>query len=64
MRKRLFAAAALCLCGIAIYFAVYSIGAITANAPYERLESLPTIVIDAGHAESVHAKNAVALKFR
>ena len=56
MRKRLFAAISLCLCGVAIFFAVYSIQAITADAPYERLESLPTIVIDAGHAESVYAK--------
>lgn len=55
MRKQLLAAAALCLCGMAVYIAVYSIGAITANAPYDRLESLPTIVIDAGHAESFNA---------
>ncbi len=56
MRKQLLAAAALCLCGIVVYFAVYSVGAITANAPYDRLESLPTIVIDAGHAELFNAK--------
>lgn len=52
MNKKFVAVILACLFGIGGYLTFYSISSITASAPYEQIEGLPTIVIDAGHPES------------
>lgn len=49
MNRKFVAIILACLLGVGAYFVAYSIASITASAPNEHLEGLPTIVIDAGH---------------